>query len=84
MSREHLQGATPGEVAAAINDRLVNDFRYYLDVFTAASHAYKEGDDEQLRVGLYVLSSDLNNEIAAIGRLLWAIWADEKGLEVRS
>jgi hypothetical protein len=52
MSRERLQDATPGEVAAAINDRLVNDLRHYLDVFTATSHVWTDGDDEQLRVGL--------------------------------
>jgi hypothetical protein len=70
MSRERLQDATPAEVAAAINDRPVNNLRHYLDVFAATSHAWKDGDDDQLRVGLYVLSSDLDDEIRGICRLL--------------
>jgi hypothetical protein len=80
LSRERLEDAPPREVIGEIHDRLVNDLIHFPDVFTAATHAWRDGENDQIRVGLYVIGDDFKDEIERIGELLWGIWKDEHGL----
>lgn len=84
ICRDKLEGKSVGEVASAINDRLVNDLVNYMNVIMGATHAWKIGESDSLRVGLYVLCDDLQDEFRRIGYLMNALWRDENGMEVKS
>lgn len=81
LNRSNLQNATAGEVAAAISDRCLNDLTYLFRVIESSTSSYRDGYDDKLTVGIYVLCDEIKNEINTIGNLAHAIWMDER--EVR-
>ncbi|MEX2400320.1 MAG: hypothetical protein WD423_06075 [Rhodothermales bacterium] len=82
LTRDGLKGATAGTVASAINNRLVNDIPQIVDVIVHAAAAQDDGFVSSVQVGMQVLARDLDDEMKELGSLLWAIWADERGMDV--
>ena len=84
ICRDNVEGKSVGEVAGAVNDRLVNDLPYIIEVMVAAAGNQSDAYVSDVQVGLMVISRDLGAELHRIGFLMNCMWRDENGMEDRS